>query len=461
MGKNTKRKRYVAPAGSLTERFSLSELLRPAEEAPIHAYSDLVSGDGRRAQRVPISVGAPLSPVKQNRRQRLSEATPTSHPLPVPTLLPTDDLAPEPSTRMLFDEDSYTMTLVLDTDDLQAPPAPAADSTPPSKTTSGSATAASIPEDSALHNWANQDRDKFLDLFLWLDGRGSRSQVMGCPRCLSADRPALARCCECSHARIVCVACCVAEHEDNPLHWIEVWNGQYFKRTSLKSIGLCIQLGHPLGERCSAPHSAGAEFVVVHTNGVSTTVGAISSATRITSSSSAVVGFPRLATGRIPDVAPYNYYKSLEYLTDSATINKPPDKYRVLLRMMREYRHILLLKRRGRGHDPTGVKGTASGELAIRCPSCPRPGVNLPENWNQAPPEDECLYILFVGLDACFRLKRRLVSSWKKGPGLGTGWSYFVEWEPYRDHLLTITDQKEVRRIYVRVLARFDPVLSR
>lgn len=54
------------------------------------------------------------------------------------------------------------------------------------------------------------------------------------------------------------------------------------------------------------------------------------------------------------------------------------------------------------------------------------------------------LYMLILALDACFRLKRRIVSSEKKDPGLGTGWGYFVEDEPYRNYLLTVTDQDEV-----------------
>jgi len=49
-----------------------------------------------------------------------------------------------------------------------------------------------------------------------------------------------------------------------------------------------------------------------------------------------------------------------------------------------------------------------------------------------------------LAIDACFRLKRRIVSSEKKDPGLGTGWAYFVEDEPYREYLLTVTDQEEV-----------------
>jgi hypothetical protein len=47
-----------------------------------------------------------------------------------------------------------------------------------------------------------------------------------------------------------------------------------------------------------------------------------------------------------------------------------------------------MLKRAGRGNDPSGVSGTASGELAVMCPACHEPGVNLPEGWKNAPEEE-------------------------------------------------------------------------
>lgn len=39
-----------------------------------------------------------------------------------------------------------------------------------------------------------------------------------------------------------------------------------------------------------------------------------------------------------------------------------------------------------------------------------------------------------------------MVSSVEKDPGLGIDWGYFVEAEPFRQYLLSVTDQKEVRR---------------
>ena len=54
------------------------------------------------------------------------------------------------------------------------------------------------------------------------------------------------------------------------------------------------------------------------------------------------------------------------------------------------------------------------------------------------------LYTIFIALDACLHLKRRLVSSELKDPDLGSGWAYMVETEPYRDYLHGVTSQKEV-----------------
>lgn len=54
------------------------------------------------------------------------------------------------------------------------------------------------------------------------------------------------------------------------------------------------------------------------------------------------------------------------------------------------------------------------------------------------------LYILFIAIDACFRLKRRLISSELKDPSLAPGWAYMLEAMRYRKYLLTVTDQKEV-----------------
>lgn len=81
----------------------------------------------------------------------------------------------------------------------------------------------------------------------------------------------------------------------------------------------------------------------------------------------------------------YDFYRALEKLTDNTALATPKSRYRALFRMNLQWRHLKMLKWGGRAHDPTGPEGTREGELAILCPSCPRPSINIPDNWKDAP----------------------------------------------------------------------------
>ncbi|KDQ53131.1 hypothetical protein JAAARDRAFT_61438 [Jaapia argillacea MUCL 33604] len=140
----------------------------------------------------------------------------------------------------------------------------------------------------------------------------------------------------------------------------------------------------------------------------------------------------------------FNIYTMLERLTDNTGLHPCKDHYKAFMCVVQEWCHLKMLKRGGRGHDPLGASGTKSTELAIVCPACPHPGINLPATWDEAPKEMQFLYFLFVSIDMCSCLKRQLISNNKRDPGLGTGWSYFVDNHPYKDHLLKYTDLKEM-----------------
>ena len=53
------------------------------------------------------------------------------------------------------------------------------------------------------------------------------------------------------------------------------------------------------------------------------------------------------------------------------------------------WRHLRMLKRGGRSYDATGVDGTSPGELAVTCPACPIPSVNLPPDWKSVGKDSE------------------------------------------------------------------------
>ncbi|KAJ7814290.1 hypothetical protein B0H14DRAFT_2376079 [Mycena olivaceomarginata] len=133
----------------------------------------------------------------------------------------------------------------------------------------------------------------------------------------------------------------------------------------------------------------------------------------------------------------YEFYNSLARETNNTGLEPSRERYNEFLRMTRQWQHLMLLKRAGRAHDlcDDRIGATKLGECALLCPACPRPGKNLPPDWEKAPFEKGFLYALFVALDANFRLKRKDVSSEEKDPGLMNGWGFFGEVKKYMAHL--------------------------
>ncbi|KAJ7346456.1 hypothetical protein DFH08DRAFT_700973 [Mycena albidolilacea] len=290
-------------------------------------------------------------------------------------------------------------------------------------------------------------RDIFLMQLLRRDGCGDASSEL-CPGCADVHRPPRYRCQECAGGLLLCQECCLDKHVEHPLHVISEWNGIFFAKTSLRHLGLRIQFGHAPCEACGNPQPGYSEFVVLHDNGIHSVhvdFCGCDSQRRNEPYIQLLQGGWYPATDERPQTAAtflmldkfhvntlqakttaYDFYTVLERLTDNMGI-KPPNRYQIFLWMVRQWRHLLMLKHAGRGHDLSGVWGTHPGELAVDCPVCPNPKINLPEGWENAPAEDRFLYILFIALDACFRLKRRMISSEIKDPGLGTGWAYVTE----------------------------------
>ncbi|KAJ7789959.1 hypothetical protein B0H14DRAFT_3094779 [Mycena olivaceomarginata] len=235
-------------------------------------------------------------------------------------------------------------------------------------------------------------------------------------------------------------------------------DGGSFERRILKSLHVRLQLGHPPGVRCTNPETPG---------------GTLSSSLTATRSmrwpwTSAGCGSARPkpiqllrmrlypATGTNPRSAAtfralrrfahmtleskcsaYEFYNSLAHETNNTGLDPSRDRYEEFLRMTRQWQHLMLLKRAGRAHDPCDdrIGATKAGELALLCPACPHPGINLPVDWDKVPVEKAFLYALFLAIDANFRLKRKDVSSEEEDPGLSKGWAFFGEVGAYMKHL--------------------------
>ncbi|KAF7299242.1 CxC2 domain-containing protein [Mycena indigotica] len=154
----------------------------------------------------------------------------------------------------------------------------------------------------------------------------------------------------------------------------------------------------------------------------------------------------------VGNVSANDFVGTLERLTDPTKLGKVPDRYRSFSRMARQYAFLFCLKRAGVGHEKKPWNSQAGGvvepmepgRLAVCCWACPRPGVNLPEGWENCGPNDEFLYSLMLALDTNFRLKNRIRANERQDPSLGSGWGYFVDDEPYREHLRDYVAEEDI-----------------
>jgi hypothetical protein len=60
----------------------------------------------------------------------------------------------------------------------------------------------------------------------------------------------------------------------------------------------------------------------------------------------------------------------------------------------REWHDLLLRKRFGFGHDLDS--DPRDGDMALFCPACPQPGINIPSNISKHPPSATILSLLVV-----------------------------------------------------------------
>ncbi|KAJ7713966.1 hypothetical protein DFH07DRAFT_763169 [Mycena maculata] len=298
---------------------------------------------------------------------------------------------------------------------------------------------------------------EFLAETLRLEGRGDHARFPLCPRCdkVNGDH----RCKDClGGGELLCGECMAEAHCQLPFHKVERWTGSNFERTSLKKLGVRIQLGHWHGpeRRCSVPTPAtDDDFVIIDVHGIhevgldycgcgrggSMTVQllraglwAATTTSPKTAATFAVLNHYQLLSYE-SKCSVLDFYQALARETDNIRFKRDKERYSSFLLMTKEWRHCRMLKRAGRGHDPAGIENMQPGECALLCPACPHPGKNLPLDWEAAADDKQFLYALFLAMDANFRLKRKDISSEEKDPGLCRGWAFFCEVEKYMTHV--------------------------
>ncbi|KAF7314844.1 hypothetical protein MKEN_00958900 [Mycena kentingensis (nom. inval.)] len=383
-------KRYRPPAapvpGSASISFSFDEVDIPAELAPLNSFVDAVSDDGRRSIRHFHSLNPP-SPVKATRREMHAQSLAIPLRFDAPAL--SNEEGGEGYTMALLDEDEEHAEGEEEEEE-EEDGLTAALTDDPAKTTKAT--------DHAMHEWST-GAPRRTSTVVAARNRARRSiDAQNAGASLFAGRAA-ALCTRSSHSigSRNGTADSLSASPSNPLAFASNW------ATGIETLVLPPLL--PIPTSLSSTSTASILSP-------STSAAATSGRTRTMCSCLATAG----------KITAYDFYGTLEHLTDGSGV-KPPDRYKPLLPASRE---------RKRGSSLSDVRRVLA------------PTSNLPPDWTSAPPEMQCLYIMFIAIDACFRLKRRMISSWLRDPGLGTGWAYMVEWAAYRDWLASTGVQKEI-----------------
>lgn len=199
------------------------------------------------------------------------------------------------------------------------------------------------------------------------------------------------------------------------------WCGTHFQDSQLYSLGHRVHLGHD-GERCPSPRFIMEGFTVVDLGGIHVVavvfcgcVGAPKNDIQLLrvrwfpgtiKDPRSAYTFDTLNTYHLLNLqgklSLHDFYHSIRHKCDNAGVHelkvRPSvffpqmhphtnlqDRYDQMLPIMRIWRHIKMVKRAGRGHDPKGVANTKMGQCAVECPACPSPTWNLPEGWENAP----------------------------------------------------------------------------
>ncbi|KAF9048911.1 hypothetical protein BJ165DRAFT_1402762 [Panaeolus papilionaceus] len=121
----------------------------------------------------------------------------------------------------------------------------------------------------------------------------------------------------------------------------------------------------------------------------------------------------------VSQISGFEFYQALVRKTCNTGLNPPKDR---------------------QGHDPMSAVVTRDGQMALLCPACPHPGINMPDRWESS--TKPYVHSLFLAIDANVRLKRKNISD-PLDPGLVKGGAYFVEDSKYHAHLVAREKEKD------------------
>ncbi|KAG1724879.1 uncharacterized protein EDB91DRAFT_1062557, partial [Suillus paluster] len=319
-------------------------------------------------------------------------------------------------------------------------------------------------------------RTEYLSVLLELEQLVNDGKCKDC-----GEGEGLIQCLSCSGTHAWCPSCVVKAHQHNPFHNLQLWNGRFYETTTLQAQGYTMYLGHG-GEPCpnishqpdpSPWEDLGAmkdvfaqeegdtindmqlgvsNLVIVHSTGVyshSVSWCQCSGAEKaqhlhlmkarlfpasITRPQSAFT-FDVLDNFLIDTLecktSAMSFYQKLHQFTNNAFPDKILDCYRELMQVSHIWRDLVNKKRFGFGHDIKRSPGPR--DLALYCPACPQPGINLPMSWRYD--YEEWLVMQRYVVDGNFTAQHMKMKIPEDDVSLADGKGYMVTEGPYQAHI--------------------------
>ncbi|KAG2105107.1 uncharacterized protein F5147DRAFT_775427 [Suillus discolor] len=135
-----------------------------------------------------------------------------------------------------------------------------------------------------------------------------------------------------------------------------------------------------------------------------------------------------------------NYYSKIRRLTSSIFPLMVPDRYRELMRTARQWRQCKLYKWHGFAHKDDQPK---AGDLALFCPACPQPGINLDRSTGTvAQPDNTPSWLMtrYLVMDGNFKAEHMHPVNPSDEVSLMDGLAFMVSNERYKSHLSIAKD---------------------
>ncbi|KAH9024235.1 hypothetical protein EDB84DRAFT_1273986 [Lactarius hengduanensis] len=130
------------------------------------------------------------------------------------------------------------------------------------------------------------------------------------------------------------------------------------------------------------------------------------------------------------------YYSKLQSLTSRMFPSLVPNMYKQLLRMSRQWRDLKSRMEQGLGHQ--SEETAPDGSMAIFCPACPQPGINLPNDWKTRYEPNELIRTFIM--DGNFSAEHMRHRSGERDVALSAGMAFMANPELYKAHLRSGTE---------------------